>query len=66
LAGVEPTVDSFWSGHYLHEPVRRGDSGLVDELSLPPDQVLVVMDDFNLSLGTLRFRPQGSDGGHKG
>jgi PTH1 family peptidyl-tRNA hydrolase len=28
--------------------------------------MLVVVDDFNLPLGSLRFRPDGSDGGHNG
>lgn len=30
------------------------------------DQLLVVVDDFNLPLGSLRFRTGGSDGGHNG
>ncbi len=28
--------------------------------------ILVVYDDFNLPYGTIRFKPQGSDGGHNG
>jgi PTH1 family peptidyl-tRNA hydrolase len=28
--------------------------------------ILIVYDDFNLPYGTIRFRPQGSDGGHNG
>lgn len=39
---------------------------LVDELDLDPGQLLVVVDDFNLPLGTFRFRKSGSDGGHNG
>ena len=39
---------------------------LVEELSLTSDQLLVVVDDFNLPLGALRFRSEGSDGGHNG
>jgi PTH1 family peptidyl-tRNA hydrolase len=39
---------------------------LVDELDFDPGQLLVVVDDFNLPLGTLRFRKSGSDGGHNG
>lgn len=30
------------------------------------DELLVIYDDFNLPFGTIRFRPQGSDGGHNG
>jgi PTH1 family peptidyl-tRNA hydrolase len=30
------------------------------------DDLLVVCDDFNLPLGKIRIRPQGSDGGHNG
>ncbi|MBN1213659.1 MAG: aminoacyl-tRNA hydrolase [candidate division Zixibacteria bacterium] len=33
---------------------------------LEPEEMLVVVDDFNLPLGRLRFRPTGSDGGHNG
>jgi len=32
----------------------------------PPNELLVVCDDANLPLGTLRLRPQGSAGGHHG
>lgn len=39
---------------------------LLDRHRLEPSECLVVVDDFNLPLGTLRFRERGSDGGHNG
>ncbi len=30
------------------------------------EELLIVYDDYNLPLGTIRFRPQGTDGGHNG
>jgi PTH1 family peptidyl-tRNA hydrolase len=34
--------------------------------SLPPEEILVIADDFNLPLGRIRLRRSGSDGGHNG
>ncbi len=39
---------------------------IVGEYRTPFDQLLVVVDDFQLPLGSLRMRPSGSDGGHNG
>jgi peptidyl-tRNA hydrolase, PTH1 family len=39
---------------------------IVDEYNVPLSQLIIVSDDFNLLLGTLRLRPKGSDGGHNG
>jgi len=39
---------------------------LLELLDLTADNMLVVVDDFNLPLGSIRFRKSGSDGGHNG
>lgn len=39
---------------------------LLNYYKLPPENLLVAVDDFNLALGTLRFRARGSAGGHHG
>lgn len=33
---------------------------------IPPERILVIYDDLDIPLGTLRFRPNGSSGGHRG
>lgn len=55
---VRPTTMMNRSGRAIVELLERFD--------LTPDVVLVVVDDFNLPLETLRFRLSGSDGGHNG
>ncbi len=37
-----------------------------DRFDVPPSHILVVCDDFQLPIGTLRLRTGGSDGGHNG
>lgn len=39
---------------------------LLKRYSLPLSSFLVIVDDYNLPLGMIRFRPKGSHGGHKG
>jgi PTH1 family peptidyl-tRNA hydrolase len=46
------------SGKPLHD--------LATEFMIPPDEILVIYDDFALELGLLRIRERGSAGGHNG
>ncbi len=39
---------------------------ILEKLELSPSEMLVVVDDFNIPLGSIRLRPNGSDGGHNG
>ncbi len=41
-------------------------SGLMLELDLQPQDLLVIVDDINLPAGKIRIRASGSDGGHNG
>jgi peptidyl-tRNA hydrolase, PTH1 family len=38
----------------------------LEQQEIPIDQLLVVCDDFQLPLGTIRLKPHGTDGGHHG
>lgn len=39
---------------------------LIERLGIAPSEILVIIDDFQIPLGSVRFRPNGSDGGHNG
>ena len=39
---------------------------ICDFYKIDPEHVIVLYDDMNLSVGSIRIRPQGSDGGHNG
>lgn len=54
-----------WPSTYMNRS-GRAVAALLERHRLEPAQCLVVVDDFNLPLGTLRFRERGSDGGHNG
>lgn len=38
----------------------------MDKENIPLENIMVITDDLNLSFGTIRIRPKGSDGGHNG
>jgi PTH1 family peptidyl-tRNA hydrolase len=46
--------------------VGRSVSGLARFYKIPPASMVLVCDDLDLPLGTLRFRPAGGTAGHKG
>ncbi len=55
---IKPTTFMNLSG----EAVRA----VMDYYKIPVEDVLIVYDDLSLELGKMRFRPDGSDGGHNG
>jgi PTH1 family peptidyl-tRNA hydrolase len=38
----------------------------MDAANIPLENILIITDDLNLSFGTIRVKPKGSDGGHNG
>ncbi|MFM9826391.1 aminoacyl-tRNA hydrolase [Flavobacterium sp.] len=38
----------------------------MDKENIPKENILVITDDLNLTFGTIRIKPKGSDGGHNG
>ena len=38
----------------------------MDKENIPLENIFVITDDLNLSFGTIRIKPKGSDGGHNG
>jgi PTH1 family peptidyl-tRNA hydrolase len=39
---------------------------IMEQFKIPASDLLIILDDFRLPLGTLRLRVDGSDGGHNG
>jgi PTH1 family peptidyl-tRNA hydrolase len=78
--GIEllPGRGDFYGAHYPKRDIHlivpatfvnnsgRAASQALESLGARPDELLAVCDDFNLPLGSLRIRKQGSDGGHNG
>lgn len=54
-----------WPRTYMN---RSGEAveALLQDYTLTPSEMVVVVDDFNLPLGRLRLRKEGSEGGHNG
>ena len=65
-------AESRHGGIHLIKPVTYVNrSGLavtaaLERLDVDPSELFVIVDDFNLPLGTLRIRTSGSSGGHRG
>lgn len=38
----------------------------IDKENIPLENIMIITDDLNLSFGTIRIKPKGSDGGHNG
>ena len=55
---AKPTV-------YMNES-GRAVQAILEQARTSPDQILIVVDDVNLLVGKIRFRAQGSAGGHHG
>ncbi len=63
-SGARPLILA-WPTTYMN---RSGLAArkIMQEHELAPSEMLAIVDDFNLPLGSLRFRRSGSDGGHNG
>jgi PTH1 family peptidyl-tRNA hydrolase len=46
--------------------VGRSIAPLLRYYKIPPENLLVIFDDLDLPVGTIRIRPQGGSGGHRG
>lgn len=73
LAGEAPMLPSLGRGKLLLVKPQtyvnisgKSMQAILAFYKIPPEQCLVLVDDLNLELGTLRGRAQGSAGGHNG
>jgi PTH1 family peptidyl-tRNA hydrolase len=79
-ATFSPGKGDYWSAKcslnnsevtILKPSINMNNSGIPvqefrDKYEIPPENILIVCDDFQLPLGALRFRQSGTDGGHNG
>lgn len=54
-----------WPRTYMNRSGRAVEE-LIERQEITPNNILVIVDDYNLPLGKLRLRQSGSDGGHNG
>jgi hypothetical protein len=55
-----------FKAEYLHELIWESGTYWMDKENISLENIFVITDDLNLSFGTIRIRPKGSDGGHNG
>lgn len=75
LAWQKPKYNAFWLKNgqeiWIKPQTFYNDSGsavkaFMNFYKIPPKNILVVCDDFDLDFGTLRYRAKGSSGGNNG
>ena len=56
---IDHAARNTWRHHLDHGDALKGST-------IPPQDLLIICDDVNLPLGTIRLRPHGGAGGHHG
>jgi len=59
------TVRLIWPTTYMNNSGVAVSQAMAD-FDVKPEEILVIVDDYNLPLGKMRIRTKGSDGGHNG